>query len=57
MTYEEEKEAARQEAIEWQATYNDHNYSLEELADWQIHFEKLAKRYGLTEEFLENGII
>jgi hypothetical protein len=27
-----------------------------ELADWQEHFEKLGRRYGLLQEFRENSI-
>lgn len=56
-TYQKCKEAARQKAIDWQASFADHNYSYGELADWQDYFTKLAKRYGLTEEFRENAII
>lgn len=56
-TYQERKEAARQEAIEWQYDYENHNYSMSELAAFTEHFKKLARRYGLTEEFTENGII
>ena len=47
------KENARNEAINWQNS--DNNYS--ELVDARIHFEKLAKRFGLIREFRENGII
>lgn len=56
-TYQERKAAAREKAIEWQHDFENHNYSWLELAQWQQYFEKLAKRYGLTEEFTENGII
>ena len=56
-TYLERKAKARKEAIRWQAEFQDHNYSYSELADWQAHFEKLGKRYGLTREFKENDIL
>ena len=57
MSYRERKERARQEAIEWQHGFADHSYSYGELAVFQAHFEKSAARYGLTEEFRDNGII
>ena len=56
-TYQERKAAARDKAIQWQQDFENHNYSYGELAAWQEYFEKLARRYGLTEEFTENGII
>ena len=55
--YAREKENARQKAIEWKLDFNNHNYSYEELAEFTEYFTRLAKRYGLTEEFRENGII
>lgn len=57
LNYREKKAKAREEAIRWQAEFQDHDYSYSELADWQAYFEKLGKRYGLTREFRENGII
>lgn len=56
-TYQELKNKAREEAIEWQPDFENHNYYWSELADWGEHFTKLGKRYGLTKEFKENGII
>ena len=56
-SYQRRKNAARQKVIEWQADFENHNYSYGELAAWNSYFEKLGKRYGLTEEFRENGII
>lgn len=56
-TYQENKEKAREKAIEWQRDFENHNYSWGELAYYGAYFEKLAKRYGLVEEFKENGII
>lgn len=55
--YQKAKERARNKAIEWQYNFDSHNYSWGELMDFQAYFEGLAKRYGLTEEFRENGII
>lgn len=55
--YQELKEKARQEAIEWQSDFGNHNYSWGELAEWGSYFEKKAKRYGLVKEFRENCII
>ena len=57
MTYKERKESARQKAIEWQFNWENTNYSYYELKTWTDYFERLAKRYGLTREFRENGII
>ena len=54
--YETKKEMARQEAIDWQNDFSNHNYSYGELAEFGEHFEKLGKRYGLLKEFRENGI-
>ena len=56
-SYQSRKEAARQAAIDWQNDYANHNYSYDDLAAWQEHFRKLGKRYGLTAEFKDNGVI
>lgn len=55
--YQKRKEAARQEAIDWQADFGNHNYSYGELAFYSDYFEKKAKRYGLLKEFRNEGII
>jgi hypothetical protein len=55
--YEKRKDAARQEAIEWQAEFSEHDYSYGEIAEQQAYFEQLARKYGLVREFKENGII
>ena len=55
-TYETKKEMTRQEAIDWQNDFCNHNYSYGELAEFGEHFEKLGRRYGLLKEFRENGI-
>lgn len=55
--YRKRKEEVREEAIEWQLDFSNHNYSYSELADFSAYFSKKAKRYGLVREFKENGII
>ena len=55
-TYNQLKEEARLEAIEWQNDFGNHNYSYGELTYFGDYFEKLGKRYGLLREFRENGI-
>ena len=44
------------EAIEWQRETANESLSYGELAEAQERFEEKAKRYGLLEEFVENGI-
>lgn len=56
-TYKEKKSEARSEAIEWQYAFCDRDISWEELAEETEHFVKLAKRYGLTREFKQEGVI
>ena len=53
--YQIEKEKSRQEAIEWQNNFDSCSFG--ELMHAEIYFEKMARRYGLTKEFKENGII
>lgn len=55
--YQERKEEARQQAIDWQNDFGNKSVSQSELADATWYFQTLAKRYGLMEEFKENGII
>ena len=56
-TYEQRKENARRIAQEKQLEQSQKNYSWGELQAEQYYLEKLAKKYGLTEEFRNNGII
>ena len=56
-SYEEEKAAAIAEAVEWQSTTAQQPMSWQEAAEWDNHFERLGRRYGLLREFRENGII
>jgi len=51
------KAEAREQAIDWQRTIEDQNYSYSELSEWQAYFEKLGRKYGLIKEFKENGIL
>lgn len=57
--YQTKKEQARQKTIDWQieisASQTPQTWG--KLCQEQIELEKLAKRYGLTKEFKENGII
>lgn len=54
--YQKLKTKARNEAIEWQLDFSNHNYSYGELAYYENYFGTLGKRYGLLREFRENGI-
>jgi hypothetical protein len=51
------KEEARQFAIDWQLWQSEQSLSYEQVADWQDYFAVLARQFGLTDEFRENGII
>ena len=53
----ETAEAARDVAIDWQHWMSEQNLSYGQMAAWESDFEELAERFGLTEEFRENGII
>lgn len=57
MNYRQLQARVRNEAIDWQSTFADNNYSYSEIAYWQGYFTYLAKRYGLVKEFKANGII
>lgn len=51
------KEDARQKAIDWQQWQSIQSLSYSELAEWADYFQQLGIEFGLTEEFVENGII
>ena len=58
------KEEAREYAIEWQQWVGEQNEIGKEptlytsdLVEWGEYFAELGKRFDLTEEFKENGII
>jgi len=48
---------ATQIAIDWQGWASGHDLSYAELSEYQGYFEKLGRKFGLTAEFKENGII
>lgn len=54
--YQIKKDKARQEAIDWQDQFADEDASYMDLMEAQDHFHSIGKRYGLLEEFRENGI-
>lgn len=56
-TYKQQKEKARQLAIDWQIEFSQNDHFMSEWAYYNNYFYKLAKRYGLIKEFRENGII
>lgn len=56
-SYKENKEAVREQAIEWQMEFSQNDHYMSECAYWNDYFAKLGKRYGLLKEFRENGII
>ena len=51
------KEEARAEAIKYQNWASEESLSYSELAEYSDYFKTLAKKFNLTEEFKENGII
>jgi hypothetical protein len=48
---------ARELAIDWQVWSAEQAMSYDELWGWQQYFTKLADRFNLRDEFVENGII
>ena len=56
-SYQQLKEAARQEAQDWQEWCSENSVSYEGIAIATAEFEKLGRRYGLMKEFRENAII
>lgn len=55
-SYQQLKSEAREQAIDWQYETAEQNLSYGELAEAGEYFEKLGRRYGLLQEFRENGI-
>jgi len=51
------KEQAHDLAVEWQHWQSEQSLSWAEVAEWCDFFEALGKKFDLTEEFHENGII
>ena len=56
-TYAERKNAARDLAIEYQTMTTCGGLSYGELSAISAYFENIARRYGLIQEYRENGII
>ena len=51
-------DTARAIAQDWQANFENQNYSYADLANWGAYFNELSEKFPeLTEEFKENGII
>jgi hypothetical protein len=48
---------ARQIAMDWQSQFADKSLYWSEVAEAQAYFEKLGRKFKLTAEFKENGII
>ena len=55
--YEKKKNYWREQAIEFQRTFEYMNYDTLTLSFIYIRFYNAAKRYGLLKEFRENAII
>lgn len=55
--YQRGKNAAREQAIQWQADFSDRSIPWAAIAAEQRRLEQLARRYGLVREFRENAII
>lgn len=55
-TYKEQKERARQIAIDWQLNAAESNMSYGELAEAGDYFNHLGRRFGLLREYRENAI-
>ena len=57
MTNIETKEEAKSKAIAFQSWQSNQSLSYEDLANWGTYFSNLASKFGLVDEFSENGII
>lgn len=51
------KEKARNLAILWQNNFSNRDRSFMYCIKWEIIFHKIARKYNLIDEFIENGII
>ena len=56
-TYNEKKENARNNAINYQLNFSNLNWSYLELNMIESYFQKVGKKYGLLKEFKENCVI
>jgi len=52
-----ETEVARDLAIQWQRFMSERSISYQEIYEEQDVMERIGEVFGLTEEFLENGLI
>ena len=57
MTNIKTKEDARSKAIDFQSWASNQSLSYEDLINWEGYFNNLANKFGLVDEFSENGII
>ena len=48
---------ATAQAQDWQSDFEKKSYSWEDVIKAGEHFQKVAKKFKLTDEFQENGII
>lgn len=48
---------AREIAIEWQGWQAQQALSYGELVEWHEYFMLIGGKFGLTDEFIENGIL
>jgi hypothetical protein len=55
--YPKTEDEARQAAIAWQLWQSDKSLSQGIHNEWTAYFTELGKKFELTEEFSENGII
>lgn len=51
------KARARELAIYWQANAATRPHSWQWCIDWAARWERIGRKYGLTQEFKENGLI
>lgn len=56
-TYKTRKDAARDAAIMAQQEAAEQSQNWEEVAETADRLERLARRFGLLQEFRENGLI
>lgn len=57
MTNIKTKEKARSKAVDFQSWQSNQSLSYEDLTNWGTYFNNLANKFGLVDEFSENGII
>lgn len=55
--YQDNKLVAAAIARDWQQDFNNMNYSMDDIENWQRFFKEIGKKYGLLKEFRENAII